>query len=178
MAGELKVKTSGGIGGVVRTTSAFKGKVNRFLDKIMGKDCDNEIPRKELLKYGIGIFGQNNSCNIMGSWFNYICIFVFGFNPLIFSILFSITRVWDAINDPIVGVIIENRVSKDGEKLRPWMSRTAIPIGILAVLMFISYGDISFYGVTVTQNVHMVFVIILYMVYDFLYSFQDIAQWG
>ncbi|MDR2266563.1 MAG: MFS transporter [Christensenellaceae bacterium] len=141
----------------------------RALDKLFGKDSDHEIPRKELIKFSLGVYGQNNNCNLTG-WIQYFCLTILGFNPILFSTLFAIVRVWDAVNDPIVGTIVDRHIFKNGEKLRPYISKLALPIGVLSVFMFIDYA--------LPVNIHMGIILITYVFYDLLYSFQDVAQWG
>jgi Na+/melibiose symporter-like transporter len=147
----------------------FKLFANKVLDKTFGKDSDHDVPRKELIRFTLGVFGQNNSCGFIG-WFNYFCLFVIKFEPMLFGTLFTIVRIWDAVNDPIVGAIIDKHTFKNGERLRPYIKKLAIPIGIMVIFLFIDFG--------LSETIYMLLLIAVYMVYDFLYSFQDIAQWG
>lgn len=51
------------------------------------------------------------------------------------SVIFLIARVWDAINDPMMGVICDKTKSKEG-KSRFWMKRIAIPGGVFLALSY------------------------------------------
>lgn len=51
------------------------------------------------------------------------------------SVIFLIARVWDAINDPMMGVICDKTKSKEG-KSRFWMKRIAIPGGMFLALSY------------------------------------------
>lgn len=86
------------------------------------------------------------------------------------GLITSISTFWDAVNDPIVGTLIDARRYKPGNKLRPLILYTSPIIGLLTALMFFDFG----FGVT--GNV--VFILAVYLIYDLLYSVQDVAMWG
>lgn len=89
----------------------------------------------EKVGYGLGDF----SCNLF--WqpiLMFLLIFytdVFGISPSAAAMLFLVARVWDAINDPIMGALIDRTKSRWG-KFRPYMLFGAIPFGLFAVLTF------------------------------------------
>jgi len=147
-----------------------EGRAGKLLDKIFGREKDYQVSNPELVKYATGIAGQNISFSFISGWFQHFCIAVMGYPKMIISSILAISRVWDAFNDPLVGGIIDKHVFKNGEKLRPFLKITPIPIGILIALLFMDFG------LAWTQTV--VFIIVVYFLFDFLYSFQDIAQWG
>lgn len=94
-----------------------------------------KIRLSEKLGYGLGDF----SCNLV--WqpiLMYLLIFytdVFGISPSAAATLFLVARIWDAINDPIMGAIIDRTQTKWG-KFRPYMLFSAIPYGLFAILTF------------------------------------------
>ncbi|MDR0854788.1 MAG: MFS transporter [Christensenellaceae bacterium] len=144
--------------------------LNKLVIKIFGKDSDHEIPNKELLRYCSGIVGQNAMYGLMANWFLLYCYAVLGFDEIIFGTIFAITRIWDAINDPLFGAVIDKHRFKNGEKLRPWIKITCIPLAILIFLLFFNFG--------LPKGPAMAVALGIYILIDLLYSFQDIAQWG
>ena len=42
-------------------------------------------------------------------------------NPIHVGTIMLITKFWDAINDPIIGAIIDSRKAKPGKKFIPWI---------------------------------------------------------
>ncbi len=64
--------------------------------------------------------------------------------PLLFiMIMFMAARVWDAINDPIMGRIVDiKRPSKNG-RYRVWMKYVAIPLAVSVVLMFLPWPALA-----------------------------------
>ena len=59
----------------------------------------------------------------------------FGITAAAAGTLFLVVRVWDAIFDPLMGVIADRTNTKWG-KFRPWVLWTAVPFGIMAFLTF------------------------------------------
>ena len=58
-------------------------------------------------------------------------------NPLFIMLMFVVARVWDAVNDPIMGRICDTmKLSKWG-RYRPWFLYGGIPLSLAAVLMFV-----------------------------------------
>ncbi|MDR3262994.1 MAG: MFS transporter, partial [Clostridiales bacterium] len=59
---------------------------------------------------------------------------------------------------------------KNGEKLRRILLFSPLPIGLCAIAMFMDFG--------IGKTGMLVLIVIVYFLYDLMYSFQDIAQWG
>ncbi len=142
----------------------------KLIKKFFAFNKDREVQNKELVDYAIGVFGQNHAYNIIANWFMYFCTDVLFMDTLLIGTILGAARVWDAFNDPIVGVFIDRHTFKNGEKLRPWLKIMAIPVGILSALMFVDFG--------LPKNLMGVYICAVYFLWDILYSFQDIAQWG
>ncbi len=64
---------------------------------------------------------------------------IFGLSPLFIMLMMVGARVWDAINDPIMGRIADTiKVSKWG-RYRPWFLYASVPLTISAILMFVKW---------------------------------------
>lgn len=151
--------------------SIRRGELASMFKKFFAYKPDREVQNKELVLYTAGVVGQNHTYNLITSWFLYFCTDVLYLNAGLIGLLLSIIRVWDAVNDPIVGVIIDKKKPfKSGEKLRPFLKIMAIPVGICAMLLFIDVG--------IPDNVLPFYLCGIYFLWDFFYSFQDIAQWS
>ncbi|MCR4742174.1 MAG: glycoside-pentoside-hexuronide (GPH):cation symporter [Treponema sp.] len=76
---------------------------------------------------------------------------VFHISPLFIMIMFVVARVWDAVNDPIMGRICDTSKTTKYGRYRPWFLRVAAPLAILTVLMFFKWpglGEVSNYTAT------------------------------
>jgi GPH family glycoside/pentoside/hexuronide:cation symporter len=90
-------------------------------------------------KIGYG-FGDTASNILYQAWSFFLPIFytdVFGISAKMGSFLFLITRVWDMVFDPIIGMVADRTNTRWG-KFRPYLLWLAVPYGFLACLMFIT----------------------------------------
>ncbi len=81
----------------------------------------------------------------------------------------TILRIFDAVNDPIMGVLVDNTHSRFG-KFKPWIVMGGIIGGFLTVLLFFDFG-LSGAG-------YIIMFIILYLLWDLTYGANDIAYWS
>lgn len=79
--------------------------------------------KSEMIVYLIAMAGQNIIYNIIGAALSYYFQFVILIPALIVGIIMSVTRVWDAINDFMMGTIVDKTRSKWG-KCRPYLIYT------------------------------------------------------
>lgn len=63
-------------------------------------------------------------------------------NPATVSAIFLATRIWDAVNDPIMGVLVDRTNTKWG-KCRPYLLYGAVPLLVFTTLMFMPHGITS-----------------------------------
>lgn len=55
------------------------------------------------------------------------------------GLITAIGTIWDAINDPLLGVLVANRNYKTGERVRPLLKKASIPWGITLLLLFCNF---------------------------------------
>lgn len=132
------------------------------------------ISKKEKISYYLGLSGQNMVYSLIGgSFFNYFLTDIALFPALAVSVMLIVMKVWDGINDPIVGSYIDKHTFKNGEKLRPFLKYTPLPVGIFTVLMFIVFStDDNLLWLRIS------YFIIMYICWDLAYTLQDVAIWG
>lgn len=88
-------------------------------------------------KVGFGL-GDTASNILYQAWSFFLMIFytdVFGIDPKVASFMFLITRVWDMVFDPIIGMVADRTTTRWG-KFRPYLLWMAVPYGVLAFAMF------------------------------------------
>ncbi len=78
-------------------------------------------------------------------------------------------RVFDALNDPVMGVIVDNTHSKYG-KFKPWIALGATLSGIVTVLLFTDMG--------LSGGAYVVVFAILYLFWGVTYTINDISYWS
>ena len=90
---------------------------------------------KEKIGYGLGDAASSMFWKLFGMYLLFFYTDVFGIEAAAVGTMFLITRVWDSVFDPIVGVISDRTESKWG-KFRPYLLWMALPFGIMGVLTF------------------------------------------
>lgn len=93
------------------------------------------LPRKLRMFYGVGEFGQQLSVLTLNMYLLYFYTNVMGISGTAAGTLLLVARIWDAINDPMMGMIIDNTHSKHG-KCRPYLLYCAVPAGLFLFLTF------------------------------------------
>lgn len=88
------------------------------------------------LAYGAGDMGAAITGNIGVFYTAYFLTDVAGLNPALAGWVLLIGKIWDAINDPIIGVLSDKTTSRWGRRL-PWLLYGAIPFGITFFLQWI-----------------------------------------
>ena len=81
----------------------------------------------------------------------------------------TVLRIFDAVNDPIMGFLVDNTHSRFG-KFKPWIVIGGITGGFFTVLLFFDFG-LSGAG-------YIIMFIILYLLWDITYGANDIAYWS
>lgn len=128
------------------------------------------VPNRELFAYSAALTGQNMAYAIVSQWLFYFCTDVLRISAKKVGFLTGFTRIWDAVNDPIVGALIDRRKCQPGRKLHPYLGKLPVFIGILTALMFVDFG--------VSETAAILILLCVYIAWDFTYSFQDVALWG
>lgn len=129
-----------------------------------------KVPNRNLFAYAAGIAGQNMHYSFINGWLFYFCNNVLKISADAVGYITSISRLWDSVNDPIIGAMIDKHRFKNGEKLRPLLRFLPPIIGILSLLMFTDFGF--------TGNLSVIYILVCYLIWDIFYSMQDVALWG
>ena len=132
---------------------------------------DERIVKRNLIMFPIGTVGRDMMYNLVTS---YLLTFVLFTHKLTAAQLTAITaimvaaRVFDALNDPIMGNIIERTRTRWG-KFKPWLL-----IGILTTSVVIYLA----FNVQLQGWAFVWFFGIIYFLYSITYTMHDISFWG
>ncbi|MDF2674603.1 MAG: sugar (Glycoside-Pentoside-Hexuronide) transporter [Clostridiales bacterium] len=83
--------------------------------------------------------------------------------------VFTVLRIFDAVNDPFMGFLVDNTRSRYG-KFKPWIAIGGLFGGILTVLLFTDLG--------LAGSGYVISFAIIYLLWDFIYGANDIAYWS
>ena len=132
------------------------GKVKHFTDKIW---------------YGTGAVGLDLSYGMFYSFLNKYLTDVLRLKANFLLILTPVARIWDGVNDPMMGTIVDNTHTKMG-KYRPWILRGALLNAAVLALLFNNPG-IPTDGVWI-----YVYVAVLYVGWGMTNTLADIPYWS
>ncbi|NCH36391.1 MFS transporter [Cronobacter sakazakii] len=94
-----------------------------------------KLSLREKIGYGLGDAGGTIITCLIMNFLTFFYTDVFGLTPALVGTLFIALRVFDAISDPVMGVIADRTQSRWG-RFRPWQLWVAVPIGVIGVLTF------------------------------------------
>lgn len=113
--------------------------------------------------YMLGDFGNSLLFNFIGSYLLVFYTDAFGISAAAVGTLMAVSRVWDAINDPMMGVIVDKRKrTKDG-KFRPYLKYMGIPLGIFTILTFLVIPNMP-------ENMKLPYAYITYIGFGMAYT--------
>ena len=93
------------------------------------------LPRLVKLAFGAGDLGPAIVAAINGFFLNAFLLDVAGLRPATAGTIFLITRAWDAVNDPLLGVLSDRTRTRWGRR-RPWLLFAAVPFGVFFFLQW------------------------------------------
>lgn len=129
-----------------------------------------DLKRREIFGYSLGGLGKNIAYMMVSSYTLYYYNSVLNISASFVAVLLMIARVFDAFNDPFMGVIVSKTNSRFG-RYKPWILSGALLNSLVMVAMFmvpenLSPGGVKFY-ITIT-----------YLLCGITYTLTDIPYWS
>lgn len=100
---------------------------------------DARLPLLAKFGFGSGDFAFNLVWSGTGLFLMYVYTDVFGVSPTLAGLVYAIALVWDAVTDPVMGVVADRTRTRWG-RYRPWIAIGAIPLAISYALAFWNPG--------------------------------------
>lgn len=124
---------------------------------------------KEKLSYGVGSFGASAIYGLMSTYLLLFYTDYFGISAVSIGVLFLTARIFDAITDILMGIIVDNTNTKWG-RFRPYILIAPIFVAIATVLCFTT-PDFSTMG-------KIIWAYITYFVWGLAFTSRDIPFWA
>ncbi len=128
------------------------------------------MPKKEMWMFALGGCGQGMIYAMMSSYVSDYYVNVLQLPLLFVLLLMLLARIWDAINDPLMGMIADRNTTKWG-KMKPYILFAAAPITILTILMYYAPEGLS-------QTELMVYTAFVYVFWGMFYTMADVPFWS
>lgn len=124
---------------------------------------------REKYCFGIGAIGKDAICNLVGSFLMLYFTDTLYLAPAFVGVLFLVARIWDAINDPVMGMICDNTHTKFG-KFRIWLVIGTLLNSVVFVLLFHSFN--------LSGTSLYIYVSVMYILYGMTYTIMDVPYWS
>jgi GPH family glycoside/pentoside/hexuronide:cation symporter/probable glucitol transport protein GutA len=127
-----------------------------------------DLRGREIAGHAAAGVGQNL---IFGLWSSYMLVFftdVFGIAGGAAGLIMMFTRIWDAVNDPMMGVIADRTRTRWG-RYRPWLLFMALPI--------IFFLALNFSAPNFSQTGKIVYAAVTYVCMSMAFTAVDVPYW-
>ena len=129
-----------------------------------------KLTGKEKISYGLGAVGKDMVYMLSASYILYYYQDILGVSAIAMGIILMAARVFDAFNDPIMGVLVAKTRTKWG-KFRPWLLIGTISNAIILYVMFAAPPTLDGSGL-------VAYAAITYVVWGITYTMMDIPYWS
>lgn len=129
-----------------------------------------KLTLKEKISYGIGAFGKDFVYMLVTTYILFYYESVIGVSSVFVGAVLMAARVFDAFNDPFMGIIVARTKSRFG-RFRPWiMAGTVLNAFVLYALFAVPESA--------TDVVSRTWLAIFYILWGITYTFMDIPYWS
>ncbi len=125
---------------------------------------------KSKLGYGVGAIGLDLSYGMFYTYLNQYLTNVLGLSKGFLLILTPLARLWDGINDPMMGTLVDNTRTKMG-KYRPWILTGSCLNAIVLILLFSN-------PLKLTGTSLLVYIAVMYVGWGMTNTLADIPYWS
>ncbi len=125
---------------------------------------------REKFAYGIGAAGKDMVYMLSASYVLYYYQDIMGVSAVAMGIILFIARIFDAFNDPIMGIIVAKTKTKWG-KFRPWLFVGTLTNAIILYLMFSAPPTLNGGGL-------VAYAAVTYILWGVTYTMMDIPYWS
>ena len=87
---------------------------------------------KDKIGYTLGDLGCCFTEQYRAMYLSIFYTLILQVNPFHVGILLLITKIWDAVNDPIIGALVDSRKATKGGKFIPWIRAFSFPMAVPA----------------------------------------------
>ncbi len=129
-----------------------------------------KLTLREKLSYGLGAVGKDMVYMLSATYILYYYQDLLGVSPIIMGAILMGARVFDAFNDPIMGVIVAKTKTKWG-KFRPWLMIGTVTNAIVLFMMFAAPPKLDGQGL-------VAYAAVTYILWGVTYTMMDIPYWS
>ena len=128
------------------------------------------LTTKEKVAYGLGAVGKDMVYMLSASYILYYYQDILNVSAIAMGIILMAARVFDAFNDPIMGIIVAKTRTRWG-KFRPWLLIGTITDAVILYLMFAAPPALDGGGL-------VAYAAVTYVLWGITYTMMDIPFWS
>lgn len=125
--------------------------------------------KKEKLGHAIGVLGHDSAYTLWATWMTPFLTDVAMIPAAVLGVLLAVGRIWDGVNDILMGSIVDRTRSKTG-RFRPWIMRAGPLFCVVMAASFIVPSN--------NITVRIVYACVMYIVVDMVFTAVDIPFWS
>ena len=129
-----------------------------------------KLTLKEKIAYGLGAVGKDMVYMLSASYVLYYFQDILGVSAVAMGVILLVARIFDAFNDPIMGVIVAKTKTRWG-KFRPWLMIGTVTNAVILYLMFAAPPALNGAGL-------VAYAAVFYILWGITYTMMDIPYWS
>lgn len=129
-----------------------------------------KLSRKEKVSYGLGAVGKDMVYMLSASYVLYYYQDILGVSAIAMGVILMAARIFDAFNDPVMGVIVARTRTRWG-KFRPWLMIGTLTNAVILCVMFAAPPALDGPGL-------VAYAAIVYVLWGVTYTMMDIPFWS
>ncbi len=127
----------------------------------------NQTKLSERIAYGIFFLGQGFIYSMISRYLMFYLTEDVHIATGIVTVILTVSKVWDAVNDTLFGVAVDKVHFKSGNKFKPWLNITTLLLPVGTILLFSVPGSSP-------QSVKVIYAVAAYLLWDLLYTMCDV----
>ncbi len=128
-----------------------------------------KFDKRQMAAYGLGAIGKDMVYALSASYVMYYYQDLLGISATFVGLILMIARIFDALNDPFMGVLVAKTNTKWG-RFRPWLLSGTL---LNAFVLFALFSAGSLQGKAL-----MTFFSVVYILWGVTYTMMDIPYWS
>ena len=133
-------------------------------------EAKQKLTGRAKFSYALGAVGKDMVYMLSASYILYYFQDVMGVSAIAMGTILLIARVFDAFNDPIMGVVVAKTKTRWG-KFRPWLLIGTLTNAVVLFLMFSAPPKLDAAGLTA-------YAAVTYILWGVTYTMMDIPYWS
>lgn len=135
-----------------------------------GQTTGNETGIAERVGYTLYFAGQNLVYALISGYLLVFYVSYLGISPALVATVFLVVRIWDAVNDPLIGIALD-RVKLGRYRYKSWLNLTAFLMPAMTFILFVIPPDAS-------DPVKIVLMVATYVIWDVLYTASEVPAFA